>query len=140
MITDTAYSVAAFTGVNQFGRTISPAVTYVSETSAAGTVSSAGLVTPVARGQTTARRHSDRECIPEGFRVDRGSDGDGTGGTHRTSRVSILKNDTTFTATVITDMPGTTLLGAATVTVTWDPTQLTYVSDADGSEAAWVRR
>ena len=30
-------------------------------------------------------------------------------------------------------MRSATLLGAATVSVTWDPTQLTYVSDADGA-------
>jgi adhesin/invasin len=134
VITDTAYSAAAFTGPNQFGRTIAPAVTYVSEATAAATVSASGLVTPAARGQTmlvataTANAAAKDSVLVAVW----------TAGSPvvRTDLTRFdLKNDTTFTVTAIADMPAGTLLGSTTVTLTWDPTQLTYVSDADGASS-----
>ena len=132
VVTDTAYSAAAFTGTNQFGRTVAPALSYVSGTAGAATVSAAGLVTPVARGQTmlvaTATANAaakDSVLIAVATTASP---------VVRTDLTRFdLKSDTTFTVTVIADMRSSTLLGAATVAVTWDPTQLTYVSDADGA-------
>ena len=132
VVTDTAYSAAAFTGVNQFGRTVAPAVTYTSRTAAAATVSAAGLATPVARGLTmlvgaaTANAAATDSVLLAIATT--------ASPVVRTDLTRFdLKNDTTFTVTVIADMRSATLLGAATVSVTWDPTQLTYVSDADGA-------
>jgi len=42
-----------------------------------------------------------------------------------------LRHDTTVTITVIADMRSATLLGAATVELSWNPAVLQYVSDAE---------
>jgi hypothetical protein len=134
VVTDTAYATAGlFTAVNQYGRsTSSPALTYVSRAAAAASVSGAGVVTPIARGQTMIVAASTANVAATDsvlFAV-------ATAGSPvlRTdlSRFDI-KHDTTFTLTVIADMRSATRLGAATVEVTWDPFQLIYVSDADGT-------
>ena len=132
VVTDTAYSAAAFIGTNQFGRTVAPALSYVSGTTGAATVSAAGVVTPVARGQTmlvatatanTAAKDSVLIAIATAASP-----------VVRTDLTRFdIKSDTTFTVTVVADMRSSTLLGAATVAVTWDPTLLTYVSDSDGA-------
>ncbi|HEY2849817.1 MAG TPA: Ig-like domain-containing protein [Gemmatimonadaceae bacterium] len=132
VITDTAYSAAAFTGVNEFGRTVSPAVTYSSRTVAAGTVNSAGLVAPVSRGQTmVVATASANSAAKDSVLMAVATAGSPVVHTDLTG--FDIANGTTFTLTVIADMRSSTLLGSATVSVTWDPTQLTYVSDADGS-------
>ncbi|MGH7654366.1 MAG: invasin domain 3-containing protein [Gemmatimonadaceae bacterium] len=132
VVTDTAYSAAAFTGPNEFGRTVAPALAYVSGTAGAATVNGAGLVTPVARGQTmlvaTATANAAaRDSVLVAVAT-------AASPVVRTDLTRFdIKSDTTFTVTVIADMRSATLLGAATVAVTWDPAQLTYVSDADGA-------
>jgi hypothetical protein len=47
-----------------------------------------------------------------------------------------LARDTTFVFPVILDMRSAERLGATTVTVRWDPAQLTFVSHAEGATAA----
>lgn len=132
VITDTAYSAAAFTGPNQFGRVVAFPSTYTSRTAAAGTVNSAGLVTPVSRGQTmVVAAATANAAAKDSVLVAVATAASPV--VHTDLTRFDLKNDTTFTVTVIADMRSSTLLGSTTVTVTWDPAQLTYVSDADGS-------
>lgn len=132
VVTDTAYATAGlFIATNQFGRVIGlPQLTYTSRTPSAASVSAAGVVAPLARGQTmivasaTANSSATDSAL---FAI--ATPG---GPVVRTdlSRFD-LRHDTTFTVTVIADMRSATLLGAATVELSWDPTVLKYVSDAE---------
>ncbi|MFI5231441.1 MAG: beta strand repeat-containing protein [Gemmatimonadales bacterium] len=132
VVTDTAYSAAAFTGTNQFGRTVAPAVTYVSGGAGAATVSATGLVTPVARGQTMLVATATANVTAKDSVLI--AVATAASPVVRTDLTRFdIKSDTTFTITVIADMRSATLLGAATLALTWDPAQLTYVSDADGA-------
>ena len=132
VVTDTAYATAGlFIATNQFGRVIGlPQLTYTSRTPSAASVSAAGVVAPLARGQTmivasaTANSSATDSAL---FAI--ATPG---GPVVRTdlSRFD-FRHDTTFTVTVIADMRSATLLGAATVELSWDPTVLKYVSDAE---------
>jgi hypothetical protein len=132
VVTDTAYATAGlFTATNQFGRAIGlPPLTYTSRTPTAASVSPAGVVAPLARGQSMIVA----SAIANPAATDSALFGIATPGAPvvRTdlSRFD-LRHDTTLTVTVIVDMRSATLLGAATVELSWNPAVLKYVSDAE---------
>ncbi len=136
VVSDTAYATAGlFTAVNQYGRSMSsPALTYVSREASAASVSSAGVVTPIARGQTMLVATSTANVAAKDSVLFAIATAGGPVLRTDLSRFDI-KHDTTFTLTVIADMRSATRLGAATVEVTWDPLQLIYVSDAEGTSS-----
>jgi hypothetical protein len=132
VVTDTSYATAGlFTATNQFGRVIGlPQLTYTSRTATAASVSPAGVVAPVARGQTMIVA----SALANPVATDSALFAIATPGAPvvRTdlSRFDV-RHDTTFTVTVIVDMRSATLLGAATVELSWNPAVLKYVSDAE---------
>jgi hypothetical protein len=134
LITSAPFATSGyFTAINQYGRTIpSPALTYISRTAAAASVSGSGVVTPLARGQTMIVATSTTNLAAKDSALFGISTVGGPTLSTDLSRFDI-KHDTTFTVTLIATMAGGTSLGAATVELTWDPLQLTYVSDADGT-------
>jgi hypothetical protein len=132
VVTDTSYATAGlFIATNQFGRVIGlPPLTYTSRTPTVASVSAAGVVAPLARGQTMIVA----SAVANPAATDSALFAIATPGgpVIRTdlSRFD-LRHDTTFTVTVIADMRSATLLGAATVELSWNPAVLKYVSDAE---------
>lgn len=102
-------------------------VTYTSRTTAAATVSTSGVVTGVAQGQSmiVASGTSGADSILVVV-------ANATGPVLITDLATFeLAKGTTFTPTVIMDMRASgEKLGSTSVTVTWDPTVMTYVSSA----------
>lgn len=132
VVTDTAYSTAGlFIATNQFGRLIgAPALTYTSRTASAASVSAAGVVTPLARGQTMIVANATANAAAKDSALFAIATPGGPVVRTDLSRFD-LRHDTTVTVTVIADMRSATLLGAATIELAWDPTVLRYVSDAE---------
>ena len=107
--------------------TSSSAVTYTSRTVSVATVSSAGVVTGVALGQSmiVASGTSGADSV---LAIVASS----TGPVLQTDLTSFdLTKGSTFTTTIIMDMRSSgEKLGSTSVTVTWDPTVMTFVSSA----------
>ncbi len=131
LVTDSALSLSGFAALNQFGRSVpSPALTFVSRSPAVATVSGSGLVGPVGTGQTmVVASDASNASAADSVLVVVSAAG---GPVVRTDLTRFdVKSDTTFTVTLIADMPAGDTLGALTMALTWDPTVLTYVSDAE---------
>lgn len=111
-----------------------PTVTYVSRTPAIATVNASGQVTAVAKGQaiivatTTASNQTFTDSLLAVVPVT-----DGPVVMTDLARFD-LKTDTTFTVAVFANMrTSASKVGSGKVTLTWDPTVLTYQSNAEGA-------
>jgi hypothetical protein len=106
-------------------------LTYTSRTTGAATVSAAGVVTGVALGQTViVASVTANAAIADSVVVAVGS---ATGPSLALDLTTLdLASSATVTLTLVADMRASTeKLGALTSQLTWDPTQLTFVSDAE---------
>jgi adhesin/invasin len=113
-----------------------PTVTYTSRTPAVATVNASGQVTAVAAGQTVvvATTTSGSATFTDSL-IAVVAAADGPVVMTDLARMD-LKADTTFTVAVLANMRASTgKIGSGKVTLSWDPTVLTYVSDAEGGSS-----
>jgi hypothetical protein len=111
-------------------------VTYVSRTPSVATVNASGQVTAVAAGQSVivATTASGATTFTDSLVAIVGV-ANGPVVMADLARMD-LKTDTTFTVAVVANMRASSeKIASGKVTLTWDPTVLTYVSDADGASA-----
>ncbi len=128
-------TATTFQTLNEFGLPIAGTLTYAVRGSAA-TVSSTGVVTGARVGQvlvvaTDATSGTLADSVLVGVTSP-------SGPLVRTDlNVFDLKKDTVRTVTIVADLRASgEKLGATTLQLLWDPTALTYVSDAEGSSGA----
>lgn len=136
---DSAASVTAAAAVKDAnGTTVSgQSVTYTSRSTAVATVNSAsGQITGVKSGTSiiVATLVSGTTTLRDSMVAVIGTPG-GPVVLADMPRLD-LKTDTTFTVAIVADMrASTTKLGSGKVTVTWNPSQLTYLSHAEGAQS-----
>jgi hypothetical protein len=128
----TTYAISA-TVLDQFGNTMSGvARNFVSRNTVIASVGSGGVVTAKAMGQTiivanvtgTGLKDSLLVAVPK------------LGGPALFSSINqfTYATNTSITVSIFVDMRNSgKLLGSTTVDVTWDPAQLTYMSNANGN-------
>jgi hypothetical protein len=122
----------AFQVLNENGAPMSGVpITYTSRNTAAATVSAAGVVTGVALGQTVIVANiTANPAAVDSVVVAVGSTTGPSLGLDVTKLD--LTSGATVTLTLVADMRASgEKLGALTTQVTWDPTQLSFVSDAE---------
>jgi adhesin/invasin len=111
-----------------------PAVTYTSRTPGVATVAASGQVTAVSAGQTVvvATTTSGGTTFTDSLLAVVAV---ANGPVVMTDLARMdLKADTTFTVAVLANMRASTeKIASGKVTLSWDPTVLTYVSDAEGA-------
>jgi adhesin/invasin len=123
-----------FSGADQYGNPIANVpLTYTTRDGTIASVNGSGVVTGVAHGQAmiVATAVANASYTDSALALV----GEANQPAVYTDLPAFaLKADTAIVVTVIADMRNSGAnLGSAQVTVTWDPTVLTYVSDADGS-------
>jgi len=123
-----------FQALNEFGLQLPVSFTY-SARGGAATVSSSGVVSAVGLGQAMIAAFDPSGLVGDSALV-AVVDPAGTY-VHTDLTAFDLKKDTVRTVTVLADMRASgEKLGAITLQVLWDPTALTYVSDAEGASSA----
>ena len=129
-----ATSTATFQALNEFGLPLPANLTYAVRGNAA-TVSSSGVITGARVGQAMVVAFDASGTVGDSALVAVTSP---TGPLLRTDVTAFdLKKDTVRTVTIVADMRSSgEKLGAVTVQVLWDPTALSYVSDAEGANNA----
>ena len=127
-----ATTTPAFQVLNENGAPMSGVpITYTSRTPGAATVSASGVVTGVALGQSViVASLTSNAAIADSVVV---AVGTATGPSLGLDLTKLdLASGTSVTLTLVADMRASgEKLGALTTQLTWDPTQLTYVSDAE---------
>jgi hypothetical protein len=132
LIDSASTSATTFQTLNEFALPIAGTLNYASRGGAAS-VSTSGVVTGTRVGQTlVVASDAATGLLADSLLVGVMSP---TGPVVRTDlNVFDLKKDTVRTVTIVADMRSSgEKLGATTLQVLWDPTALTYVSDADGA-------
>jgi Invasin, domain 3 len=130
---NTSFS-ATFQALNEFGLQLPVSFTYAAHGGAA-TISPSGLVSAVGVGQAMLTAFDPSGLVGDSALV-AVVDPAGTY-VHTDLTAFDLKKDTVRTVTVLADMRASgEKLGAITLQVLWDPTALTYVSDAEGASSA----
>jgi hypothetical protein len=137
IINPAATTTPAFQVLNENGVAISnPSLTFVSRTTAAATVNgTSGLVTGVALGQSViVATSSANPSLKDSALVAVGS---ATGPSLALDLTSLdLTSSATLVVNLVADMRASgEKLGAMTTQITWDPAQLTFVSDAEPTTA-----